>query len=87
MATKKQASESDYIITTISMSVHDREENPIFGDSVITVSLEDDAAGPYIVLKSLEEELKPGEIKVDLDQLDVILEAARVLIKNYPDRG
>jgi hypothetical protein len=71
-------------ITPIGMSVHLPDESPIYGESTTHVVVEDEAAGPYIVLRQFGEESKVGEVRLDLEELEAVLRAARMLIRAQP---
>lgn len=67
-----------YSQTTTAIAAHLSRDNPVFGESVIEVALDDEAAGPFIVLR------QPGtasEIKLDYDQLLLVVDAAKMLIE------
>ena len=66
-----------YSQTTTSIAVHLSGDNPIFGESVISVSLDDEAAGPFIVLRQPN---TASEIKLDYDQLLLVVDAAKMLM-------
>lgn len=72
-----EPSRARYAQTTTAIAVHLASENPIFGESVIEVALDDYAAGPFIVLRQSE---SVGEIKMDYDQLLMIVDAAKMLM-------
>jgi hypothetical protein len=71
-------------ITPIGMSVHMPDESPIFGDSSTHVMVDDDAAGPYLVLRQYGNERKVGEVRLDIDELESVMRAARRLIRAQP---
>ena len=71
-------------ITPIGMSVHLPDESPIFGDSSTHVMVDDDAAGPYLVLRQYGREAKVGEVRLDIDELESVMRAARRLIRAQP---
>jgi hypothetical protein len=71
--------------TPIGTSVHQHDVNPLYGEGVTHVLLEDNAAGAYILLKQCDEHSKVGEIRLDIEELEAVLVAARDLIENYPD--
>jgi len=67
--------------TPLSVSVHYKGESPHYGESAVTVSTDDEAGGAFIVLRSNEERLDKGHIRVDLAQLELIVKESRRLIK------
>lgn len=74
-----------YKTTVVSISVHSETDNAIYGETAVKVSLEDDSCGWFIVLESYVEDLKPGEIRLDLEQLELITAEARRLINQHDD--
>lgn len=71
-------------ITPITYAVHWKTENPVYGDHVIHVSIDDEAGGPFIVLKSLHEIDK--ELRIDPEEIKAVFEAAQQLLEAYPDK-
>lgn len=74
----------DITVTPVAVAVHRVGDSPIFGESMTHIRVEDDAAGPYIVISQpagREAELKPGELAFDADELPVIYRAAMRLLK------
>jgi hypothetical protein len=41
---------SKYITSVISTVVHMDDRNPIFGDEIITITIDDESSGGFIVL-------------------------------------
>jgi len=64
--------------TIIEISIHDKDANPIFGEGVTRVKLEDEAGGGFIVLKQ-----DCAEIRLNIDKLEEIYFAARELMEQY----
>jgi hypothetical protein len=72
---------SEILITPIKVAVHRKDDNPIFGENVIHVSVDDEAAGPFIVLES-----NAGHadgLRIDQDELEAAVVAARQLIAGF----
>jgi hypothetical protein len=69
---------SKYITSVISTVVHLDDRNPIFGEGIVTITIDDEAAGGYIVLTQDEQ-----TIKVDPDELQLIAKTARKLLAQY----
>ncbi len=69
---------SKYITSIISTVVHLDDRNPIFGDDITTITIDDDACGGYIVLTQNEQ-----TIRVDLDELQLIAKTAMKLLAQY----
>ena len=77
----------DRKITPIGMAVHLPDESPIYGESTIHVLVEDEAGGAFIVLRQVAsdgEDMKPGEVRLDLEELEAVMRAARRLIRAQP---
>lgn len=68
-------------VTPIMYSVHSDVDNPIYGDSCVHVRIEDDAAGPFICMKSLgsTEHEANGELTMEFEQFDAVCEAVAKL--------
>lgn len=54
------------------------DRNPVFGEDIITVTVDDDAAGGYIVLTQNEQ-----SIKIDPDELQLIAKTAMKMLAQY----
>jgi len=69
-----------YVTTAIELSVHKKGENPYYGDSAVVVRIKDDGDSPYLVITSIKEEdlAFAGQVTLDIDQLNEILENANV---------
>jgi hypothetical protein len=70
-----------YLKTTLVVSVHREGDNPVFADSATHVCVEDEAGGPFIVLKQINDSIKPGEVRLEFEELKVICEVAEELFK------
>jgi hypothetical protein len=69
---------SKYITSIISTVVHLNDSNPIFGDDIMTVTIDDDACGGYIVLTQNEQ-----TIRVDPEELQLIAKTAIKMLAQY----
>ena len=69
---------SKYITSTISTVVHMDDRNPIWGEGVVTITIDDEAAGGYIVLTQEEQ-----TIKLDLEELQLITKTAMKMLTQY----
>lgn len=69
---------SKYITSTISTVVHLDDRNPIFGDGVTTITIDDEAAGGYIVLTQDDQ-----TIRLDLEELQLITKTAMKMLAQY----
>lgn len=61
--------------TTTEISIHRTGDNPVYGESVIRVRIVDEGAGPFV-----EIEQEGSKIKVELNEMTEITEAARWLL-------
>jgi hypothetical protein len=71
----------EWKVTPLSVAVHYKGESPHFGESTIVVSTDDEAGGAFITLRSHEESLDNGHIRIDMAQLELIVKESRKLIK------
>ena len=69
---------SKYITSIISTVVHMDDRNPIFGEGVTTITIDDEAGGGYIVLTQDDQ-----TIKVDPDELQLITKTAMKMLAAY----
>lgn len=74
----------NYEITPLKYAVGMKGENPVFGEGVTRVEVDDEAAGPFIVLSQCSDEYGEQKIRVNLDELKVVLGVAVRLINRYP---
>jgi hypothetical protein len=54
------------------------DRNPIFGEDITTITIDDDATGGFIVLSQNEQ-----TIKIDPDELQLITKTAMKMLANY----
>lgn len=76
--------ECRYRTTPLSVSVHLDNENPVFGESATHVTVDDEAGGPFLVLTQINEQSRNGEIRVCIDELEMIFQAAKDLMAAQP---
>ncbi len=69
---------SKYITSVISTVVHMDDRNPIFGDDITTITIDDEACGGFIVLTQNEQ-----TIRLDPDELQLIAKTAIKMLANY----
>lgn len=68
-----------YKITPLMFAIHRENQNPVFGEQVTHIQIEDEAGGPFLILKQEDQ-----EIRLDPEELDEIVMAAKELLENYP---
>ena len=71
--------------TPISVAVHPAGENPTLGDQSTHVLVDDEGGGAFIVLRQCNDYIKPGEVLLDMDELEAVVIAARALIQSHRD--
>lgn len=69
---------AEYAQTTTTISIHRVGDNPVFGESVTTVSLDDDGGGMFIVLHQPD---GAQQMRLDFRELELIVDAARMLME------
>ena len=72
-----------YKSTIIKISIHPENVNPVYGEGVTHVHIQDEAAGPFITLSQVGEE-KFECVRVDMDELELITAEAKKLIGQFP---
>lgn len=72
-----------FLMTTMSYSIHPENESPVFGKGATTVSIDDEAAGAFIVIKQ-DIPHESGGIALEIDELELVLVAARKLLSGMP---
>jgi len=72
-----------YKSTIIRISIHPENVNPVYGEGVTHVHIQDEAAGPFITLSQVGEE-KFECVRIDLDELELITAEAKKLIGQFP---
>lgn len=79
-----------YKATPLVISIHQEGENPIFGERATHVCLQDEGGGAFIALRQSHDDIKPGEVRLDMDELEFVLRVATELINGAqcgPRRG
>lgn len=76
-----------YKRTTLSVAIHEEGDSPVYGDSAILVSIDDEAAGPFVVIRSCCERDTGGQVSIDPDMWDHVDAAARELLGQFGEGG
>ena len=71
-----------YKETVITKSVCYENDNPVFGESVTNITVNDEAGGGFIVLTQNDED-STGKLKFDKGELLYIAEIAEKMLKEY----
>ena len=72
-----------YKSTIIKISIHLENVNPVYGEGVTHVSIQDEGAGPFITLSQVGEE-KFECVRIDMEELELITAEAKKLIGQFP---
>ena len=72
-----------YKSTITRISIHPENENPIFKEGAINVSIQDEGAGPFLTLSQTWPE-NVESVRIDLDELELITAEAKKLIGQFP---
>ena len=71
---------SKFKTTILRVAVHREEENPVFGEGNTYVSVDDEAAGPFLVIEQENELSTPGAMRLDYEEFLAVAEAAKMLM-------
>lgn len=71
---KKQVVKDEYEIIVNSLIVKPKGE-PIFSELATYISIEDEAAGPFVIIKQHNDLAEKGEIRIDVDEWPCISKA------------
>lgn len=74
-----------YRMTPLAISIHPEGENPIYGKRATHVCIEDEVGGAFVVITQTHDDANPGEVRLDPDELPLILQAATKLLADYPE--
>ena len=70
-----------YVSTIMSVSVHNKAVNPIYGEFNVVVHVEDEGAGPFLVLEQSTDDSASQKIRLDYDELLAVVQAAKMLME------
>lgn len=66
--------------TILSISIHRADKNPVFGEGVTHVTLQDEGGGVFLEIQQHHDVLHVGQIRLELDELLAVCEAGKKLI-------
>jgi hypothetical protein len=79
MSDKKTTTDGNEImVTPVKVALHRRRDNPIYGEGVIYVSVDDECVGPFLVLTQNHD--SGHGLRIDLDELEAAVKTGRYLI-------
>jgi hypothetical protein len=70
---------TEYEITTLSVIVKPKGE-PIYSERATIIEMSDEAAGPFITIRQINDETERGSIKIDPAEWPTIQEAIGLMI-------
>ena len=68
---------------TTQMVIYPIGKNPIYDEGNITITITDEAAGPFLTLTQIGDSLEPNEIRIELDELDLVHNRAHTMMEMY----
>ena len=69
-----------FATTTLKVAVHREDVNPVFGEGVTFVSVDDESGGPFLVIEQHDDIARPGTVRFDYEEFLVVAEAAKTLM-------
>ena len=70
-----------YVSTIMSVYVHNKAINPIYGEFNVVVRVEDEGGGPFLVLEQSTDDSASQKIRLDYDELLAVAQAAKMLME------
>lgn len=71
---------TNFVATIIKVAIHRDTENPVFGEGNTFISIDDEAAGPFILIEQEDGYNNDKIIRVCFEELEAIAEASRMLM-------
>ena len=71
----------NYKTTTLKVAIHHESENPVFGEGNIFVSIEDEAAGPFIIVEQNDSYNTDRNLRLEYEELLAVTAAAKMLME------
>lgn len=73
-----------YVTTILKVAVHRESENPVFGEGNTYVSVDDEAAGPFLVIEQDADgdnnSIGTASLRIDYEEFLAVAEAAKMLM-------
>jgi hypothetical protein len=71
-----------YKTTIMQVSIHREEVSPVFGEGNTYVSVDDEAAGPFLVIEQHDDDGsgEHGKLRFDYEEFVAVAEAAKMLM-------
>ncbi len=67
-------------IRCVYITPADETISPIFSERPVIVTVEDEAGGPFILINTVNTDSCKGEVRIDLEELEEVVEVAKMLI-------
>jgi len=67
-------------MSVTEMIVHRDGESPLYDETAVKIRLEDEGAGAFFALSHLGGSSEPGQIRVQLEELELIVKAAKKML-------
>ena len=71
------------LVTPIAVAIHPEGENASFGEATTHIVIEDEGGGGFVTLKQFDDDAKPGEIRLEMDEMRMIAKQTRKLLAAY----
>ena len=71
---------NNYESLPLATTIFHKNSHPIFGEVTVQVSIDDNAGGPFVVIKQMSDNCK---IELDMEQLELIVVEARKLVEAH----
>jgi hypothetical protein len=73
---------TSYRYTPLSVSIHPSDQNPYYGNG-LRLSIVDEGGGAFLEIEAVDAALAPKTLRLDLEELEQLVVAARRLLKAY----
>jgi hypothetical protein len=70
-------------IRCVYITPADDTVSPLFSEKAVIVTVEDEAGGPFILINTASDDSCHGEVRLDFEELQEVVEVAKMLI-NQP---
>lgn len=71
---------TDYTATTMKIAIHRKGDNPDHGEGVTYIEVADEGAGAFLELSQDDQ-----KIRIDPEELDLIVSEAKKMMAGFPD--
>jgi hypothetical protein len=71
--------------TITKISIHSQGDNPVFGASVVSVEMDDEAGGAFFIVsqETSESETQKGTVRLDFEEIEAIREVSKKMLNEY----